>query len=508
MKLDVSTIIFITSLIFLTQTVAVFVQYRVNKNYSGPGWWLAGTFLQATGFSLMLMLHFKSIFMLAIFANPLIFLGQLLLVIGIIRFLEKKEKVRFYISLFLVYVIIYYSFMFIQNSIFVRTLIIFTSSALISFMAGYTIFKGKMRSFSTSAVFTASVFFIYGCCEIAVVVITILLPSITSHHELSQEPLRLFAFIVPISGSMLWTFGFIIMVNQRLNSENIEEKEQLKMIFNMSPDAKSIIRMSDTVLADVNAGFLAQTGYTRDELIGSPARFPDMWVNKDDLRCFIAGLDAAGSFDNMETVFKRKNRSLFSGVISGRIISINDQAHAVTVINDITQSKRSEQEIRDLLAAKEFQYDRLVKTREELIAANAELEKISVQDKLTGLFNRRKLADVLDHEILRLNRFGGDGSLIMADIDHFKRINDEHGHITGDEVLVRVASILQENIRDLDFCFRWGGEEFIMLLTGTEFEGAMIFAEKIRKAIESCTSFTAVPVTVSIGVSSYREGWN
>ncbi len=96
----------------------------------------------------------------------------------------------------------------------------------------------------------------------------------------------------------------------------------------------------------------------------------------------------------------------------------------------------------------------------------------------------------------------------MADVDHFKRINDEYGHITGDEVLVSVASILQENIRDLDYCFRWGGEEFIILLTGTEFEGAVIFAEKIRKAIESCTLFTAVPVTVSIGVASYREGWN
>ncbi len=362
MKLDVSTIIFITSIIFLTQTVAVYVQYSVNKNYRGPGWWLAGTMMQAAGFSLMLMLHFRSIFLLAIFANPLVFLGQILLVIGVIRFLEKKEKRWFYISLFLLYVTIYYSFMFIRNSIFARTLIIFSSSAVISFITCYTVFKGRKRSFSISAGFTASVFFIYGCCEVAVIVITLLLPAITSQHELSQEPLRLFAFIVPIAGSMLWTFGFIIMVNQRLNSENIEEKERLKLIFNMSPDAKSIIRMRDIALVDVNAGFLIQTGYNRDELIGSSALFPEIWDNKDDMRCFIAGLNTAGFFDNMETVFKRKDGSSFPGIISGRIISIHDQDHAVTVINDITESKCSEQEIRELLAAKEFQYDRLVKT--------------------------------------------------------------------------------------------------------------------------------------------------
>ena len=78
-----------------------------------------------------------------------------------------------------------------------------------------------------------------------------------------------FAFIVPIITSTLWTFGFIIMVNQRLNAENLEEKEKLQQVFNTSPDASMITQLNDGLVVDVNGGFLLMSGYTRAEVIGS-----------------------------------------------------------------------------------------------------------------------------------------------------------------------------------------------------------------------------------------------
>ena len=156
----------------------------------------------------------------------------------------------------------------------------------------------------------------------------------------------------------------------------------------------------------------------------------------------------------------------------------------------------------------DLQFDRLVRTQQELQEANATLERISGYDKLTGLYNRRKMIEVLDHEIQRIERFGAPGTIVMADIDRFKPINDTYGHLVGDEVLVQVSSLLKDKIRKVDFCFRWGGEEFVILLTETGYEEAMATTEKLRQEIEAYPCFTPGPMTVSFGVAAYHEGWN
>ena len=155
----------------------------------------------------------------------------------------------------------------------------------------------------------------------------------------------------------------------------------------------------------------------------------------------------------------------------------------------------------------DLQFERLVRTQQELTEANAELERISGYDKLTGLFNRRKMIEVLDHEIGRIDRFGSPGTLVMADIDHFKPVNDTHGHLVGDQVLVQVATLLKDRLRKIDYCFRWGGEEFLLLLTETGFEEALQTAEKLRQDIAGFPGFIPGPMTVSFGVAAYHEGW-
>lgn len=352
MVLDIWTLVFITSVIFATQTIAFFVQYLVNRTYVGLGWWLTGAILQALGFFLFLTLNSQAIWMLSIAGNPLIFLGQLFLNIGIIRFLGKQESGWVFIALFAGFIISYYYFIFVDNSIFGRAVVVYASAALISLKIAYTIFRGEKKHFSGSANFVAAVFFACGCSYATMTIVTLLLPHLGSYADFYQAPIRIVAFIVPLLGSTLWTFGFIIMVNQRLNAENSEEKEKLQRVFNTGPDANSIARMRDGLMVDVNAGFSALFGYARDEILGKSIL--DIWSTPGDKRRFEAELGAKGVVENREFEFVRKDGSRFIGIVSGSAIAIDDQAHAISVIRDITERKLAENRIRDLLAEKEL----------------------------------------------------------------------------------------------------------------------------------------------------------
>jgi diguanylate cyclase (GGDEF)-like protein len=96
----------------------------------------------------------------------------------------------------------------------------------------------------------------------------------------------------------------------------------------------------------------------------------------------------------------------------------------------------------------------------------------------------------------------------MADIDHFKEINDEYGHLTGDEILIHVAEILSSGIRKVDYCFRWGGEEFLLLLTETGLEEGLATAEKLRQKFERENLLPSGRLTISFGVATWRSGWD
>lgn len=131
-------------------------------------------------------------------------------------------------------------------------------------------------------------------------------------------------------------------------------------------------------------------------------------------------------------------------------------------------------------------------------------------DALTGAANRRALIAALDRDVARAARTSEPISVLMVDIDHFKRVNDQFGHQAGDQVLCRVVKVLQERVRSQDLVGRYGGEEFLVVLPGTDVAGALLLAGELREAVESPAS--AIGVTVSIGVSGGRlepgDGWD
>jgi two-component system, cell cycle response regulator len=148
---------------------------------------------------------------------------------------------------------------------------------------------------------------------------------------------------------------------------------------------------------------------------------------------------------------------------------------------------------------------RIVTLEQSLREANKKIELLSVTDPLVGTFNRRYLNDQILKEVERARRYGHPLAAIMTDLDRFKRINDERGHQTGDEVLRRFAGLAKELVRPSDWIARYGGEEFVIVLPETDAAGAAIVAEKIRAQCAAAPMPCAsgdLAVTSSFGVSA------
>ncbi len=140
----------------------------------------------------------------------------------------------------------------------------------------------------------------------------------------------------------------------------------------------------------------------------------------------------------------------------------------------------------------------------ELVEANARLEALATLDGLTGLKNRRIFQEQLVFQIALAKRTASPLSVLLIDVDHFKRINDTFGHLMGDRYLQAMATILQQHSRDVDIVARYGGEEFVIVLLNTNQIDAMSVAEKLRRTVET-ESWPMTAITISIGVSTLSQ---
>jgi diguanylate cyclase (GGDEF)-like protein len=184
--------------------------------------------------------------------------------------------------------------------------------------------------------------------------------------------------------------------------------------------------------------------------------------------------------ENMTDILSAKD------VVLGYTKEIQTQTHAMR--EELEESKRNTCELTELLE---------------------QVESKAMTDSLTQVFNRGAYNMEIGKMIKQFKRYKEPAALIIIDIDHFKKFNDDYGHKAGDAVLTLVASVIEEAVRDTDVVFRYGGEEFVVLLNKIDFENAQKVAEKVRAEIEShhLTSKKAVlKVTASLGFSCFKEG--
>lgn len=194
--------------------------------------------------------------------------------------------------------------------------------------------------------------------------------------------------------------------------------------------------------------------------------------------------------ENQSRVYKLNVSPILddAGKFRGRLLSLDD----------ITLIEQQKTELRATLAD-------LEKSQAEIAEQNEKLQFLATRDPMTGCFNRRSFFESFEKTWSSSKRYGHPLSCVMVDVDHFKSINDNHGHAMGDEVLKQVAQALLDTARDSDIVCRYGGEEFCVLLPHVDIEGGELAAERFRKAI-AALEFDVLSVTASLGCSDRDQG--
>lgn len=235
-----------------------------------------------------------------------------------------------------------------------------------------------------------------------------------------------------------------------------------------------------------NAKFAEIFGYTPDEVRDLEPL--DIVIESDrPLVARTLGKQRSGELERVEYVFRglRKDGAVVDIACHSNATDVGSTSLLTSLMIDITERVRAEQELRTL-------QDRL---REE-----------SRHDPLTGLYNRRYLKDTLARELIRAERAAHPVSVILADIDHFKAVNDRLGHLAGDEVLRVFGGLMKRSARASDIYCRYGGEEFLLVLPGMAQRSAADRAEQLRSAIAAAPvehGATQIAVTASFGVAAF-----
>ncbi|MBT4760548.1 MAG: diguanylate cyclase [Bdellovibrionaceae bacterium] len=204
------------------------------------------------------------------------------------------------------------------------------------------------------------------------------------------------------------------------------------------------------------------------------------------------------SRDKYVSVIFVSGQSKSEDVISGLDAGADDYVTKPFDIAELLSRVSSQLRIKDL--------------NDQLAKANERLQELVDIDDLTGLYNMRSLYDKLDNELDRGRRHSRSVCVLMMDMDHFKLVNDDHDHLFGSYVLSEVGRMISANIRTVDFAARYGGDEFLIVLTETDFNGASLFAERLRSVIAD-NEFThdghSKKLTISLGFAITRaEGSN
>ena len=265
-----------------------------------------------------------------------------------------------------------------------------------------------------------------------------------------------------------------------------EELRRFRLAMDCSLDSIYLTDPATMKFVDVNAVACSRLGYTREQLLELGPQHVlgrDLETIGHEYEEVIAAGERGTS---AESRFVRSDGSERWTEIHRRALRVNDKWLIITIGRDITERKAAEEDLRRALE---------------------QLEQLALQDPLTGLANRRRFTERFDYDVAQAARTKTPLSLLMVDIDHFKAINDEYGHLAGDSCLKALAKLLTATVRAIDLVARFGGEEFVVLLPDTSVTQSFIAGERMRCAVQARPvaireGTPPVAVTVSVGAAT------
>ncbi len=286
------------------------------------------------------------------------------------------------------------------------------------------------------------------------------------------------------------------------NSYKQNEQSNLLAEYKKAVDISNIVSKTNPkgIITYVNDKFCKISGYTQEELIGKAhniIRHPSM-----DREVFKELWDTVKSKKSWHGIVTNMAKDGSSYVVDSTVIPIldvdGDIIEFIAVRHDITEFEKTKEQLQNINKVMRNKVD-------ELYSVTSSLEEKATKDELTSLYNRAKFEEIFSYEINKAKHYNHNLSVILFDIDHFKNINDTYGHQAGDVTLKELSSLIAKNIKTSDVFARWGGEEFIILLPDTDIEGALQFAQKLRKLIKA-NKFTEIEfMTASFGVAQFEE---
>jgi diguanylate cyclase (GGDEF)-like protein/PAS domain S-box-containing protein len=260
--------------------------------------------------------------------------------------------------------------------------------------------------------------------------------------------------------------------------------ENLRTVLGAAPVALVLTRVRDQTVVLANERCAALFELPLQEVVGQHTS--DYYVTPEERDQIIARLVEHGQLDNVLVRLKKRNGTEFWAEMSARIVELDGQRCSLVGIFDVTAQKNLEEQLRAL----------------------------ATSDSLTGAANRRHFVELTQRERERSLRHSAPLSLCLLDVDHFKNVNDNYGHVAGDHVLSAIAQAAKNALRLSDVLGRLGGEEFAVLLPDTDLAGAMIVAERVRAAVAQSevqsgevsegSARASIRVTISVGVAELR----
>lgn len=279
----------------------------------------------------------------------------------------------------------------------------------------------------------------------------------------------------------------------------LRSEMKFRAVFEQSPLGIALVDSLGGLVLEANERFATICGCSEEHLAQldwsrflPPDELPQPWGR---------GAPTDGAVSESFRIDQRHQRQGQEAWMRITLAPLNIEAEGrcchLALVEDITRQKEHERELEQAREA-------IIDTNLALQAANAELKQLATTDPLTGAWNRRHFQQVIAAEIKQALRYGQQLSLLLFDLDHFKSINDRHGHQVGDQVLVALTRLLQRNLRSTDVLARWGGEEFAVVMPHCGANEAASLAEKLRALIAGWEFADVGSVTVSCGLAEYQ----